>query len=365
MEENILQRQSNIIKIERFINKKNIVKDVFVVFAFIVIYIVVGLFEKNLFLPDNGLGLLEHINIWIFLMANLLIPFIMYYAFKTLEYGIDSNTLDKLKDTFKNIAERKITKILFNFSTAIGFCCFVGNSLQNAKIINPLPFDYWDSTNYIISYIASRVHKLYLFAYFIPCVLTYVFTLTQTISDHLIINENEMEDYPIKKYEQLNMLCNFGLNILLTLTLPFILLSCGVYFVHERLDITSTTTIIISIVSTLTCFGLYLLLIKKFYASITIYKKRHIEQINSQLSEIHRYILSVQYDENRCEKLEVYLKKEEYLLQIKEKIEKINKFPHFIKAIFTSISPFIPTLLHNIFQLLNTFFKFDILENIL
>lgn len=365
MEETILRRKNDTIKIERFMDKKNIVKDGCTVFAFIALYVVVGLLEKNLFLPDNGLGLLEHINIWIFLISNLLIPFIMYCSYKTLIYSVDSDILDKLKETFKNISEYRITKLLFNFSTVIGFCCFIGNSLQNAHIINPLPFAFWDSTNYIISYIASRVHKLYLFAYFIPLVLTYVFILTKTISDLLVISENEMGEYPIKKYEQINMLCKFGLNILLTLTVPFVLLACGVYFVHERLDITSTTTISISFVSTFICFGMYLLLIKKFYASITIYKRRHIEQINLQLSEIHQYILGTQNDEERYEKLEVYLKKEEYLIKTREEIEKINRFPHIIKAIFTSISPFIPTLLQNIFQFLNTFFKLDIFENIL
>ncbi len=346
-------------------DKRNIVRDGFIVFAFITLYIIVGLLEKNLFLPNNDLGLLEHINIWIFLISNLLIPFIIYNTFKTLKYYVDSEILDNLKETFKINSERKIVRILFDFSTAIGLCCFIGNSLQNAKIINPLPFDYWDSTNYIISYIASRIHKLYLFTYFIPCVLTYIFILIKSISTLMVINENEMGQYPIKKYEQLNMLCNFGLNVLLALVIPFILLSCGVYFVHTRFDITSTTTIIISLVSALTCFGMYILLIKKFYKSITIYKKRHIEQINTQLSEIHQYILSEQYDENSYEKLDVFLKKEDYLMQTKEKIEKINKFPHIIKALFTSISPFIPTLLQNIVQFLNAFLKLDILENIL
>lgn len=247
MEENGLHRRNDTIKIERFMSKKAIAKDVFIVFTFTALYIVVGLLEHNLFLPDNGLGLLEHINIWIFLISNLLIPLMMYYAFKILKYSADSNILEKLRENFKNIAERKTTKILFDFSTVIGFCCFIGNSLQNAKIINPLPFDYWDSTNYIISYIASRFHKFYLFAYFIPLIITYVFILTKSISDLLVINENEMEEYPIKKYGQLNMLCDFNLNVLLALTIPFILLSCGVYFVHGRFDITSTTTIIISI----------------------------------------------------------------------------------------------------------------------
>ncbi len=360
-----MHRRSGIMEIERFMNKKHVTKDAIIVLAFIVIYILGSLFEQNLFLSDDGLGLLEHINIWIFLFANLIIPFMIYYLFKTLKYYIDMDNLNQLKETFRTISKHKVTKIIFDFATAVGFCCFVGNSLQNAKIINPLPFDYWDSSRYIVSYIISRVHKLYLFAYFIPCVLTYVFILINSISKLLVINENEMGEYPIKKHEQLSMLCNFGLNILLTITLPLILLSCGVYFVHARFDITSTTTIIISLVSTFICFGMYILLIKKFYTSITVYKKRHIEQINLQLAEIHQYILNAQFDENSYEKIDIYLKKEEYLMQAKENIEKMNKFPHIIKAIITSISPFIPTLFQNLFQLLNALFKSDILENIL
>ncbi len=360
-----MHEQSNTIRIERFKDKKNIKRDWLIVFAFIALYIVVGLFEENLFLPDNGLGLLEHINIWIFLVSNLLIPLIIYYAFNSLEHCIDSSTIAEIKKTFKNIAEHKTNKILLNFSTAIGFCCFVGNSLQNAKIINPLPFDYWDSIDYIISYIVSRVHKFYLFAYFLPLSFTYIVILIRTISNLLMLHENDMKRYPLIKYDQLNTLCDFGLNILLVLVIPFFLSSCGVYFVHERFDITSITTIIISIAGTFVCFGTYLFLIKNFYANITIYKKINIKKINFQLSKIHQYILNNKYENNRYEKLEIYLKKEEYLIKTKEKIEEINKFPHIVKAIFTSIIPIIPTLMQYVFQFLNTFFKLEILENIL
>ena len=81
-----MHEQSNAIRIERFKDKKNIKRDWLIVFAFIALYVVVGLFEENLFLSDNGLGLLEHINIWIFLVSNLLIPSIIYYAFNSLEH---------------------------------------------------------------------------------------------------------------------------------------------------------------------------------------------------------------------------------------------------------------------------------------
>lgn len=358
-----MHNQYNIIKFERFTDKKYINKDYFVVLFFIASFLIIGLIERNLILPDNGLGLLEHTNIWLFLIMNSIIPLTMNILFKTLEKSAGQENIIRLKDIFEDKSKHKTARVLLRFSIIIGFCCFIGNSLQNAHIINQLPFDYWDSTNYVLSYILSRIYKLYLFANFIPVTLTYVFVLILAVSELLEINETEC--YPIKNYAQLNVLCNFGLNSLLTILIPFIILSGGVYFVHNRFDITTITAISISVLSTLISLGMYILLIKKFYLSIINFKKKHIDQINLELSKIHQYICECQINEQTCEKLEIYLKKEEYLWQVEERINKLSKFPLMFKAIFTSVSPLIPALIKVIFQLLKTFFKLDILATIL
>lgn len=336
--------QRGVIKIERFIDKKNIKHDFYIVCFFVILFCAFGIIEKNLFLSGEGLGLLEHINIWIFLTINFTIPLVINKIFSVLRENIDDTSYNELNVSFANNATLKLVAIFSNFIKTIGFCCFVGNSLQNAHIINQLPFDFWDSNNYVLSFIASRMYKFYLFAYFIPTLLTYVFILIKSISEILTIKECDMEEYPIKNYMQLNTLCNFGLDILLIILVPFVILTSGVYWVHSRLDITTITTICIAFLCTLSFLGMYSLLIRNYYTSVIKYKKKHIKQINLELSKIHQYICQSPLNEASGELLEVYLKKETYLWQSKKRINKISKFPLVIKAIVTSISPFVPAL---------------------
>ena len=339
-----MNSKKHIIEFNRFTDKKSTRNDFRIALGFLVIFLIVGLIEKNWILPNEGLGLLQHKNIWIFLLINLISPLVISKTIKALECNIDAITFENLKNLFSENANLKAIVALQHFAQAIGFCCFVGNSLQNAHIINQLPFDYWDSINYILSYIISRIYKLYLFSYFIPDVLIYIFILLKSVSKLTALSESEMEKYPAKNYEQANVLCNFGLNLLMLIMIPFIASSIAVYLIHDRFDITTITTIVISVVCAVVSLCVYIYLIKNFYFSVSKYKKTNIEKINSELNEIHQYILSYTYDENK-EKLEVYLKREEYLCQVKSKIDGLSRFPHIVKAFFTSISPIIPSLL--------------------
>ncbi len=356
MEDITLHRQNNAIKLERFMDKNCIKKDFLIVFTFVVLFLLIAIYEKNLFLPRDGLGLMEHINIWFFLIINIIIPIAINRSFKILEKNIERNTLKKFKEKFKNNANLKLVTILLQFSIAVGFCCFIGNSLQNANLINQLSFDFWDSINYKISYIVSRFYKLYLFAYFIPEVLIYVFILIKSISELLTISENDMKKYPIRNYAQLNILCNFGLNILIIILVPFVILSSSVFFIHNRFDITTISTINISAVSTSVYLGMYILLIKRYYVDIAEYKKNHINKINQKLSEIHQYIMDCQFNKKNTENLQNCLQQEEYLWKTRERIEQLTKFPLIVKAIFTGMSPFIPVLLKSIVSTIKTLF---------
>lgn len=346
----------NTLKIERFVEKKYLIFDCFMVLFFTILFVTTGLLENNLFLPNSGLGLFEHINVWIFLLANLLVPFILNRNWKILKNNVDEDIFTKLRNIFSQIAEHRLIKILLNFIVVIGFCFFAGNSLQNAHFINPLPFNYWDSSDYMISYIISRVYKLYLFAYFMPVTFVYTILSIKSASELLRITDEEMESYPIKNYMKLNALCHFGLNTLLTIIIPVFLFSGGIYFIHNRFDITTISTIIIAILSTLGLLILYIILINKYYISVIKYKKKHIAQIDVELAKVHKNILDIKIPEKNNSKLDLYLKKEEYLWKCKERIEKISKFPLVVKAIITIISPLVPTLTKIIFSALKYFF---------
>lgn len=343
------------IKFDRFNEKKYIIIDLITVGSFAIWFIIIGLFEKNLFLPNEGLGLFEHINIWLFLTANILVPIIFSLNYKNMTNNVEQNVLDNLQNIFIQKSNNKRIKILYNLLTIIGFFFFVGNSLQNAHFINPLPFDFWDSIDFVISYMISRTYKLYLFAYFMPLAFVYAYILIISTSELLKITDAEMKEYPIKNYMQLNTLCKFGLDTLMIVIIPILLFSGGIYLVHDRLDITTISTIIITVLSIWGLLSLYILLSSKFYVSVIKYKKNHIMQIDSALSDIHQAILNIEVVENDSNKLELYLQKQDYLWNCREKIEKISELPLVVKAIITIITPLIPTLLKFLFLALENF----------
>lgn len=96
-----------------------------------------------------------------------------------------------------------------------------------------------------------------------------------------------------------------------------------------------------------------------------MYMEKNIDQIDSKLVKIHQFVFDFEYGEKNKRQLEAYLKKEKYLRKVKKKIRKLNKYPFVIKAIFTSITPAIPTLVKLGFQFLKTFFNLDIFATIL
>lgn len=346
-----MNAQINTITINKYGEKKNIKIDAIIALLFFVVLFLIGLLENNLILPDDGLGFLEHRNTYFFLFLNLMVPFVIYKIFMSLKCSIDQDTLKELEKNFQKISELPSTAVLFWLARVIGFCFFIENSLQNAQLFNQLSFDYWDSIKYPISYIVSRIYKLYLLPFLFPNIFIYVFIFIKAISCSLIINDAEVDHYPLKRQAQFNALCNSGLNIFLTILIPVIADSIIVYSVHNRFDFTTIITVIISGICAIVALYMYILLVKNFYVSITKYKQRNIERINESLSEIHQYILQYKFDENSQEKLDVALKKEEYLYQTKDKIEKQSKFPYLIKATFTIVSPIVPSIVKIILHL--------------
>lgn len=71
---------------------------------------------------------------------------------------------------------------------------------------------------------------------------------------------------------------------------------------------------------------------------------KHIKQINIKLLEIHNYIISYEYNSHFDGNIAKYVEAEEYLCKTKKSIEEIPNYPLVFKAIFTSLMPFIPTL---------------------
>ena len=166
-----------------------------------------------------------------------------------------------------------------------------------------------------------------------------------------------MDEYPIDNYEQLNILCSFGLDILLLISVSFMILAGNVYTIHNRWDITTVTSMGISLISSVIFLGMYLFLVRNYRVSIIKYKEKNIAQIDCELAKINKYIIDKQTKPSK--ELEVLIKKGKYLWKLKKKINNMSCFPYKIKGFFVSISPIAPVLLKIMPQFLNTFFKLE------
>lgn len=176
-----MNKQVNIIQIERFLERKYLIRDVAITISFLGLFLVIGFFEKNLILPGNGLGLFQHKTIWFFLLTNVFAPFAIRRVLVEPSCSLEKNTVENIKTKFGEISQLRFTSVLFTIVRMVGFLCFVGNTLQNAHIFNHLPFDFWDSISFPISYGVTRLYKFYLFAHFIPIIVIYIYLVESNI----------------------------------------------------------------------------------------------------------------------------------------------------------------------------------------
>lgn len=340
-----MSKQVNTIQIERFLERKYLTRDVVITSSFLSLFLVIGFFENNLILSDNGLGLFQHKSIWFFLITSVFVPFAIRQVLVEPSCSLEKNTIENIKAKFLEISQLPSTSVLFTVTRTVGFLCFVGNTLQNAHLFNHLPFDFWDSINYPISYGVTRLYKFYLFAHLIPIIVIYIYILLKAISELIILDDKDIKEYPALNDKHLNSLCDMGLNVMLILIIPFIISSIVVYLTHDRFDPTTVTTFIVAFACTVGSMLMYMLMVKNFYISMLKYSQKNIQMIDYQLAKIHKYILFTHFRGHNNVKLDACLKKEKYLYQIKQRIEVQRKYPLATKAICTSIAPMVPALI--------------------
>lgn len=337
--------------------KKFMKESICFVITFIILFMLAGKLDNNFFLPKNNLGLFQHLTIWLFLGTNMIVPILLYIILKSLKNIISDKLSKEMYNKLKEKNDLNIIKFSSIFLQTLGFCYFIFNTLQNAQIINKLPFGYWDSIHYILSFIISRVYKLYLFSYFFPCVVINAVAIILCLSDILKIDDKGFGIFPMDNHYELNILCNTGINILLTILIPIILIFTSVYFVHNRFDIISIGTAIFSLISTIIFVSLYIFLIRNYHSSVMRYKCTQNEELNKKLSEIHTNIIKSEEKSQNIDLLTIYFEKQDYLLNCKDKVNKINPYPNIIKMCITTGSSILPTVLKYTYQFLKTFFK--------
>ncbi|MEI4392026.1 hypothetical protein V9Z07_10465, partial [Streptococcus suis] len=319
--------------IRKYMSIQDTIIGIFIIF----ILIGCGFLDKNWILSNSGKGLFQHLNIWLFIVINIFQPLHFIASYKSITRKISKEFSSELQKKFltDNIFYSLITPLVYS----VGFIVFLYNSLQNAGVLNHLPFDYWDNIKYGLSYLVSRIYKFYLYSWYFPRVSILVLKTIYSIAEILKISEHKIKRYPFEEYLELNILCNFGLNILTALSVPLLALFSGTYLVHNRIDSTVIFGGLISFGSSLFLLFIYFLMIKNYRISVLKYKNHHIKLIDQELSSVYDNIINDGAVNNSI------LEKSKYLEHIKQKIETIDAYPLLIKAIITSFLPTIPMLI--------------------
>lgn len=135
--------------------------------------------DRSLILPGRSIGLLEHPGIWIFFVLQVALPISVRYSLKTL-IKADSKIREVTKSNgkmsdlvirplidFLRLKDRE-SKFAATIIYSAGLAAFVWNTYQNEFPGVIMPYDFWDSKNFLFGFWLTRVYKLYMLGWFLP-----------------------------------------------------------------------------------------------------------------------------------------------------------------------------------------------------
>ena len=135
--------------------------------------------DHSLLLPGRDVGFLEHPAVWGFLVLQTVLPISLARSLKKLEYTtIENGVIVNQSATPSGLILPSVQEFLklqhrggLLAAAAfylVGVTAFVLNTIQNQFPHVMVPYDFWDSTTYMIGYVVTRFYKAYLFMVLIP-----------------------------------------------------------------------------------------------------------------------------------------------------------------------------------------------------
>jgi hypothetical protein len=137
-----------------------------------------SLLDQSLVLAGQNVGLLEHQALWGFPLLQVVGPLCIKHSFAkaqrvrlrngeiTESKGPQSALVPSIR-RFLNL-EGKGSQIAAAVVYLIGFAAIVWNTYQNQRPGIAVPYDFWDSKNFVWGFVFTRIYKLYLFGWLLP-----------------------------------------------------------------------------------------------------------------------------------------------------------------------------------------------------
>lgn len=145
------------------------------------ILLVGSVIDGSLILPGRSIGMLEHPGIWLFFVLQVALPISIRYSLKKLvkagpKLRAVAKSRGKMPDliicpliAFLRLEDRK-SKFTATIIYSAGLAAFVWNTYQNTRPGIVIPYDFWDSKNFLVGFWLTRVYRLYMLAWFLPYV---------------------------------------------------------------------------------------------------------------------------------------------------------------------------------------------------
>lgn len=135
--------------------------------------------DGTFLLPGRSIGLFQHPAIWAFLVLQIALPLSLQRSLNRLfQSHLQLRSLRPNQQGSATVVPSPLTsflelrdndaRVLATLFYGVGLAAFVWNTYQNQRPGIVLPYDFWDSSTFQWGFWATRVYKLYLFAWLLP-----------------------------------------------------------------------------------------------------------------------------------------------------------------------------------------------------
>lgn len=333
--------------------------------VWMVILLAASAIDQNLVLPGRDVGFLEHPAAWGFLILQTAIPVSIGRTIRKLrhlklENGEISTDHEKESDLIITSVKEFLrlntrgSQLAVSLIYCVGIAALVWNSYQNQFPRIIVPYDFWDSTTFILSYITTRVYKIYLFLVLLPY-LAMIHTgilvaVLRLIRRSRIAGQLRLFPFHPDGLGGFGFVANLiSAPIILTLVVGAFI-TAGAFIIHRAANITPVIGLIILIVWAALTYIVPILFLRR---DIVASKREIINKLRSLQQRSYSHTL----DADKADFILIKNEKDalEYFDRVCSKVESISNYPHWKRLIgFIGLAA-TPSVLGFVFKSLGLF----------
>jgi hypothetical protein len=314
--------------------------------------------DGSLILPGRSVGLLEHPGIWIFFVLQIALPLSIKRSLNKLlaersqlreiatSRGAYSDLVNKPLFDFlrlKTVESRLIATILYS----VGVAAFVWNTYQDELPGIVLPYDFWDSKNFLLGFWLTRVYRLYMLCWLLPYIgMVHIAILTvvlRLIRQARISGKLKLILFHPDGVGGLGFVPGLVTTPIVVTVLVSSISTAAAFEVHRAADVTPIMGLSVIVLATLIAYVIPIFILR---TDILAMKRSTIEKL--RLLQQAYYTKIVESEEIDFEKVRKGNEALDYFEKVCRRIQGISNFPHLKRVLgylALAITPSIASLI--------------------